>query len=52
MGKQQVKDYLEKIDIFRSMKLDGIYLRVLQEKLVDMVVRHLSCWCLGEVSED
>lgn len=34
------------------MKLDGIYPRVLQEKLVDTVVRHLSRWCLAEVSED
>ena len=52
MGKQQVKDYLEKIDTFRSMKLGGIYPRALQEKLLDTVVRHLSCWCLGELSED
>lgn len=38
--------------MFRSMKLDGVYPRVLQEKLVHTVVRYPSHFgCLGEVSE-
>lgn len=33
MAKGHIKDYLEKTNIFRSLKLDGIYPRVLQNKL-------------------
>lgn len=42
MGGQQVKDCLEKTNMFWSMKLDGIYPRALEEHLVNRVVRHLS----------
>jgi len=56
VDKDQVREYLSKLDICKSMGLDGMHQEVLRE-LVDVIVRPLSIifdrtWWLGKVPED
>lgn len=56
MEEDQVREYLSKLDIHKSMGLEGMHPQVLRE-LADIIARPLSIifdrsWQLGEVPED